>query len=306
MAVDFVTRYPSQWTTPAEAHEPFQSALARELAKEGPARLLVYTPPIETSAGRSAASVLAVTRAGWLRLAETANGGMLATRCDFGHTLLVELTIILLYGRLSIEFAAEGKMQSATFEFNAIREQPHRKAVWALIDGMCGSPPGVTAEHPRDESLSGQLPVKFQCVLAASLPPGERLLAVVAWPDTVTRHNRRYVCELAPEAMLALTGRLLMVISDETTRSILRIGGVNKFGAVVTYCPLSRLVGYTRQGRGPVMTLALRIVAEKVATIVPIGLPAGHEAPVIDVVQRALRLKDVAVASVRPEPPRSS
>jgi hypothetical protein len=107
MAVDFITQFPGRWAAVEEAHEPFQSALRRELSQAAAPRLLVYTPPIETSAGPSSASVLAVTRDGWLRLMETADGGMHAIRCDFVHTLLVELTIILLYGRLKIDYAVQ-------------------------------------------------------------------------------------------------------------------------------------------------------------------------------------------------------
>jgi hypothetical protein len=304
MAVDFITQFPSQWATVDEAHEPFHSALRCELGKEGTARLLVYTPPLETAAGRSAASVLAVTREGWLRLAEAADGGTLTTRCDFARTLLVELTIILLYGRLRIAFAAEDRVQSVVFEFNAVREQPHRKAVWALLDGIRGATPGFTADNAHNESLFSQLPLEFRYVLRASLLPGEQLLAVAHWPATVTTYSRWFQRELAPAAMLALTDRLLIVISDETTRSLLRIGGVNKYGAVVTYCPFSRLKGYTLEESGVVMTLALRVQTGSVATIVPVQLPAGHEAPVVGIVQRALRLKEVSGAAARPEQPR--
>jgi transposase InsO family protein len=299
MAVDFVTRFPSRWATAEEAHEPFQSALQRELGKEGTTRLLVYTPPLETSAGRSAASVLAVTREGWLRVMETADGGTLTTRCDFEHTLLVELTIILLYGHLRIAFAAEDTVQSVIFEFNAVREQPYRQAVWALLDGIRDATPGSTADNARNESLFSQLPLEFRYVLRASLLPGEQLLAVAHWPATLTNYSRWFQRELAPAAMLALTDRLLMVISDETTRSLLRIGGVNKYGAVVTYCPVSRLADYTLEESGPVMTLSLRIQTGSVATIVPVQLPAGYEAPVVAVVQHALQQQETS-APARP------
>jgi hypothetical protein len=303
MAVDFVTRFPSRWATAEEAHEPFQSALQRELGREGTARLLVYTPPLETSAGRSAASVLAVTHESWLRLAETTDGSTLTTRCDFAHTLLVELTIILLYGRVKIAFAADEKVQSVAFEFNAVRERPHREAVWALLEGMRQARPGAAVGGPRNESLLRRLPLKFQYVLRASLPPGERLLAVTCWPATVTTYNRRFQRELAPEAMLALSEHLLMLISDENTKPLLRIGGVNKFGAVVTYCPLSRLAGYTLDESGAGTTVALRVQAGSVATIMPVQFLAGHEAPAVDVVQHALRLKE-ASATAGPEPRR--
>jgi hypothetical protein len=299
MAVDFVTRFPSRWATTEEAHEPFQSALRRELGKERPARLLIYTPSLETVAGRSAASVLAVTREGWLHLVETADGGTLTTRCDFEHTLLVELTIILLYGRLRIAFAAEDRVQSVAFEFNAVREQPHRQAVWALLDGIRSATPCSTAGDPRNESLFSQLPLEFRYVLRSSLLPGERLLVVAHWPATVTNYSRWFQRELAPAAMLALTDRLLMVISDETTRSLLRIGGVNKYGAVVTYCPVSRLADYTLEESGPVMTLSLRVQTGSVATIVPVQLPVGYEAPVVAVVQHALQQQETS-APARP------
>jgi hypothetical protein len=152
-------------------------------------------------------------------------------------------------------------------------------------------------------SLLRRLPLKFQYVLRASLPPGERLLAVTCWPATVTTYNRRFQRELAPEAMLALSEHLLMLISDENTKPLLRIGGVNKFGAVVTYCPLSRLAGYTLDESGAGTTVALRVQAGSVATIMPVQFLAGHEAPAVDVVQHALRLKE-ASATAGPEPRR--
>jgi hypothetical protein len=297
MAGSYWDRFSSRLKTVDDARKPFRAALRRELSAEEPARLLIYTPPWESYKARSPATVLALTNRGWLLMAETADGATGITRSDFAQTLLVELTDILLHGALRIAFVANGGAQSVTIEFNTVMQRYYDEAVQLVLDGMDGIEASATVDQAEWEPLLGPLPLKFRNAFLKFTPRGERLLALLQWPAVFGTRRRWFQHELAPEAALALTDRELLLISEEKTWSWLRIGRPNKYGYLVTHCPLSRLEGYRVGESRPLATLDLTLRAGgAVGDTVQIALPFEHKAAFQDVVLRALTLK--AEASV--------
>jgi hypothetical protein len=292
MAISYWERFSSRLKTSDEAREPFRHVLQQELRAEDPAQLLIYTPSNETVKAKSPASVLTLTARGWLLAAETEDGNATVARSDFAHTLRVELTDILLYGALRISFVADGGAQSVTIEFNTVMQRYYDEAVQLVLDGMDGieAPPLVA---PAEwEPLLEPLPLKFRNAFLNFTPRGERLLALVQWPAVFGARRRCLQKELAPEAALALTDRELLLVSEEKTWSWLRIGHPNKYGYIVTHCPLSRLEGYHVSESGPLANLDLALRAGgAVGDPVQIALPLEQKAVVRDIVLRGFALK---------------
>jgi len=287
-------RFASRLDTLDEAPEPFRRALAEHLADDSP-HLLIYGPPWVSLKTRNPATVLAVTNQRWLIAFDTPGGQASVVQCDFANTLLVELTVILLYGQLRIEFVAGGPAQWAELQFNTVMEKLYDEAVQLLLAGMEKTRLSVQAVNPDAELLRRNLPFTFQNALLKFTPRGQQALDLVHWPACYGGKRRWFQHELAPEAALALTDRELLLISEEKTWSWLRIGHPNKYGNIVTHCPLSRLEGYHLSESRPLATLHLALRAgSAVGDMVQIALPFEHKAAVQEVVLRAFALKGKA------------
>ena len=244
MKTIYTERFSSGLKSVAEAREPFRSALQRELPAQDSARLLIYTPADESFKGRSPASVLAVTNDGWIVVAESKEGETTITRSDFAHTLFVELTIILLYGAMRIDFVVGGYAESVQIRFNTVMEDLYRDAVQVLLDGIDGVTMPTPVDRKEIDPIVNPLPLKFCNAVLGFAPAGRRLLAVTHWPAAMGGRYRWFERELAPEAALVLADRELLVISEQKSWSWLRRGRPTKFGNIIDFCPLSRLITF--------------------------------------------------------------
>jgi len=198
------------------------------------------------------------------------------------------LTDILLCGALRIAFVADGGAQSVAIEFNTVMQRNCDEAVQLVLDGLDGveAPPAVA---PAEwEPLLGPLPLKFRNAFLKFTPHGERLLALVQWPAVFGTRRRWFPHELAPEAALALTDRELLLVSEEKTWSWLRIGCPNKYGNIVTHCPLSRLEGYHLNESAALATFDFTLRAGRLGgETVQVALPSQQKTAVHDLVLRA-------------------
>jgi len=199
---------------------------------------------------------------------------------------------------LRIVFAAEGRAQSLAIEFNSVGEPRYREIVRLLLDGTQGVAPTAPGIPQLDPPSMDTFPLKFRHALRESMPSGERLLAVAQWPAAVVAYNRWFQRELAPEAMLALSERELLLISDEKTKASLRIGRFGKYGTVITHCPLSRLENCRWEESGSLTLLELAVRIGSVEEIVQVALPVEHEAAVQEIVRQAFRQKEIGHTSV--------
>ncbi|MGB8368607.1 MAG: hypothetical protein ACLPYZ_11185 [Limisphaerales bacterium] len=270
-----------------EAPEPFRRVLSAHLSPADSIRLLVFSPADETFDKRPPSTLLAVTTSGWVVVAD-ADGGPTAVRCDFADTLLVELTNILLYGRLKIDFVAEGRTQSVAIEFSTVTDRLFQEAVQLLLDGMDGISAAIPIEDSKADSLLCSLPLKFWNAVIEFRPVSQPVLAVLHWPALLGGRRRWFQRELAPEAILVLTGRELMVISEEKTWSWLRIGHINKYGCIATHCPLSRLKRFQINERGQLNTLELELRAKQDGAKVEVPFPSGQRGDVSTFMERVL------------------
>jgi len=219
MSVSASDRFASNVKRLDELPEPFQSAVLQHLSPQHHIRLMVWGPASKTIRSKSPAAVLTVTNKDWIVVAEAQHENTAVARCDFANTLLIELTSILLYGRLKIDYVNEGRVEFISIDFNTVMERLYQEAIQLLIDEMNGVSLELSVEDKPLNPLFHALPLKFQNAVLEYKPGSRAILSVLHW-SAVFRGNSRWIHhELTPEAILLLTERELMLISEDKARS---------------------------------------------------------------------------------------
>ena len=277
--------------TVGAAPEPLRSALLEVLPDEGSAHLLLYTPPSENSRLQHGAAVLAVTNTGWICVERSEVGGCRTVCSDFAHVALVELTEILLYGSLKIHFADGGVTRTLGLKFGTSTGILYRDALARILAGINGLEPGPPVDRGADLPLLDKVPRKFRNAAWEHAPSDEHVLAVTRWPAVVSDGSRWWQRELAPEGMFALYERELLLIAEERAWSWIRIGRVNKYGDVSTYCPRTRLteVQLRKSEGNPLATLDVAVRAGGVSRTIEIPMPAAYGDAAYALARQALR-----------------
>src|SRR5215831_14705911 len=139
------TRFPTKLSTVSDAPEPLRSALAKNLPKGEPVRLLVHAPAFATEE-KSPATVLAVTNNGWLLASETEGGGAAVEKSNFSDVLFLELKSVLLLGQLRISFATAEKSHSVTLRFETVEDEVYREAIDLILTGIDPALSGAVQE----------------------------------------------------------------------------------------------------------------------------------------------------------------
>jgi hypothetical protein len=224
-----------------EAPVPLRVALLTALKPYDAVRLLIFGPTQRMVGDAKPASLLAILERAWVVVIFCEAGRSQVYRCDFDDTLLVEMTDILLYGKLRFDFIEDGQIQTVAIFFNTVTCNLYQDAVRLLLDGMDGNSQFSGDEsrcpHPALKALS----LKFQNGVAKHLPPGRRALEVIHSPEV---RRRRYIFfrhQLSPEGVLILTDKLLLFISEESAQGRRSSYETSKYGWIITYCPLSRV-----------------------------------------------------------------
>lgn len=291
-------RFPSRLTALEEVPEPLRGAVCGLRPAPDRFRLLLFGPASRLAGQRASASLLAITDTGWLLARDAENGRATVAQGDFANTLRVELTCILLYGRLRIDFAVAGRADSTFAEFNTVYEDEYRQAVQRLLDGMNGVPSGTSADSPTSCPLPESLPMKFRHAISRYQPVGQALRRVVYWPDVMQANRRWWQRPLADEGLLALTDRTLTLMTGEPQRSWFRARAETRYGYVITYCPLCRLAGATWSAEGMIASLELALRNPQGGETLSINLPQCRSADVNALVREALDLRSSPPAQV--------
>lgn len=276
-------RSPNHLISMEEAPEPFRRALREHYTEQFD--LMLYSPAHQ-SERRYPASIFVVTPTGWLAFTDDQEGRVAVHQATHAETLLLEITLILLYGALRIDYLAEGKLQSVTVEFNAVHRDDYEHVAYGILGSIGGQTGHYTSQGELDAQLDA-LPSRFHQAALHNLPLGQRLHSVVHWPASSSGHHFWSSDELAPEAMLLLTDREVILISEVRAHSWLRIGSeASLYGSIVTCLPLVRL-GRCRletkvQESLSILEIELHagdqeIAASSVADTVRVGFPPSME-----------------------------
>jgi hypothetical protein len=203
--------FPTKLETVSDVPEPLCSALIENLPADEPVRLLVHSPSFPTGDEKSPATVLAVTNHGWVVASETADGGATLEKSEFSEILFLELRSILLLGQLRISFATADLPSSTTIKFEGVGDDFYHEAIDLILAGVDPTPETVAENDRNEAAMFENWSMKFQNEARRYWPRGQRLLAALRWP-AVSGESKR---EIAPAGALLVTGREVVVISDE-------------------------------------------------------------------------------------------
>lgn len=205
------SQFPTKLDAVSDAPEPLRSALTESIPAGETVRLIVHAPAFPTGDEKSPATLLVVTKNGWLVASETEQGGAAVEKADFSDTLFFELASVLLLGQLRIAFTAPGeKLHSITIKFESVWDEFYREAIDLMLGGIDPSHPATVAEPDRNEvSMFEAWPMKFRNEARRYRPKGQRLLAATQWP-AIPGSGR----PLAPAGALLMTERELVLISE--------------------------------------------------------------------------------------------
>src|SRR6202035_3917039 len=277
-------RFPTKLSSIQDAPEPFGSALADSIASSESIRLLIHAPAFSTLGEETPATVLAVTDKGWLLISETEDGGAHREKSDFADTLFLELASILLWGQLTIHFAAAGASHSATATFDTVEERLYQEAIDAIVDGIDPNSSRITGGNLELDKLFESWPMKFRAEAQRYRPKGQPLLAAIQWPAVFGGYKR----ELCPAAALLITSRELVLISEEKTSPRQHVGDDYTFGAIITYFPVVRLEDFHVGHEERFGVLELRVQARHGGEKFEIIFPADREKAVSKTMEQVL------------------
>lgn len=279
-------RFASKLNSVDEAPEPLCGAMRAVIKPGDNIRSLILGPAFNSLGRTSIATLLAVLDQEWIVVSGMEQNQPRVDRARFADMLLVELTIVLLSGRLKFDYAADGGTRSAVMEFNTVMEPLYKATAWLVLNGIEGvANPTTVADGHLNELLDGA-PMKFCSAAHEFRPPSQLVIALHHWPAVMEKRRLWFQRELAPEAMLMLTERELIFIAEEKTRSRTRIGRTSKYGYVVTCCPLSRLENWQIEADEKMAILHLSVRAPQAGEALRVELPRGEEHHVAALMRR--------------------
>jgi hypothetical protein len=238
-----VGHFPVQFAGLEECPDPFRDPLRHALSPSEAVLEIIYSPAFVTGKLCLPASVFCVTNRRWITAHESKSGDVRLDSAVFADSLLIELTVILLYGRMKLDYATSNRSDSSEIYFNTVMARMYTRAIQRILNFIDGI---ESCSSKRDRSILTDLkdwPLKFRNLGYLFLPPGSKLFGSVNWPTVLGAFRH----EVAPAAALFLTDRHLMIMAEEKSHAWFVKRDRTKYGAITTYCPRSRVSGFQVQ-----------------------------------------------------------
>jgi hypothetical protein len=235
-----VDEFPTRIERLDDVPERFREALSTRIPENEAVIDLMFSPVYRAGKFSSLASVLCVTENRWLVVLLQEDGRITVDTAPYEATLLSELTIILLYGALKIDFVSDGQLESTALQFNAVMIDNYWHVLQDILDKIDDNVECKTDSNWRESEVLSNWPIKFRNVSNIYAPRGSRLLDGVQWGDIYGRFHRY----LAPAAALLLTDRHLIVIAEEKPAGWFQFRARTHYGQIITYFPLDRLASF--------------------------------------------------------------
>ena len=235
-----VDQFPTSAARIEDTPSPFREALLQRIHENESVRHLIFSPEFGAAKFRALASLLCVTDRGWLIVLRESDGSTIVDESSFDSTLLVELTIILLYGQLKIDFVLSGEARMTALHFNAVMQHVYSKAVQDILDAIDGKEHASTHLDWSRSSIFKGWPLKFRNFSIIYMPEQSQLLDGVYWNEIRGGFSR----ELAPAVAMLLTDRHIVLIAEERSFRWFNFRRHPKYGAIITYFPLNRLADF--------------------------------------------------------------
>jgi hypothetical protein len=267
----------------ADLSSPFRETLMERIDANEKLLHLIYSPAFDTAKFRGLASVLCVTDQRWFIVLREQGERVILAESSYGATLLVELTIILLYGQLKIDYSHDGKAKSVLLHFNTVMQYMYSEAVKSILDTIDAYRDGVVKPKLRGTALLSAWPLKFRNFSILYTPQNSELLDGVCWEEMRGVFGR----ELAPAAALVVTDRHIIVIAEEKISRWFQFRRNTKYGAIITYLPLDRYTGFRIKSQRRSCLLELESQGNSGGETLDITIPPDKEAAVRRAMQRA-------------------
>jgi hypothetical protein len=266
-----VGHFPVKLTRIEHCPDAFRHSLRSALDAIDNISQIIYSPAFAAGKSSLPGSVLCVTDRHWVIVHETRRDGVVAEKAEFAATLFVEVTVILLYGQLKIDYVLGDHCRSGSCYFNTVMEGLYSDAAEHIrnsIDGIWHS------SDERDKRILQDLkdwPLKFRNFGWGYLPAGSKLLNAVHWPTVFGRFGQ----EFAAAGAIFLTDRHLVVIAEDRSRSWFEKRDRTRYGATITYLPRTRISGFNIQERRRLRVLELEAHAAPGAEKFQVYFPTG-------------------------------
>jgi len=292
MKYDLWDRFASRLETVQDAPEPLGSAVLAALKPIDEIRLLIFGPAYKALKKAMPSTLLAILAHEWILVTGSDEHPVDVYRCNFSDTLLVEVTHILLHGMLKIDFVAEGRAQTVAIPFNTVMEGLYQEAAQMLLDGM-DQVSEITPQTSKDfNSVLEPLPMKFYNAIVEFIPMGQRALGFIHWPAVFGRKLKMFRHELTPEAVLVLTDRELLFVSDEKNRSWGQNERADKYGCIATHCPLSRIASFELNDHETLDTIDVMVQTPNGGEKLKIEFPREQKKEVTSFMEKVLKQQE--------------
>jgi len=178
--------------------------------------------------------------------------------------------------------------------FNTVTDGYYREATQLLLDGIEGHSRTARREASRFEAaLLSNLPFKFRNAIVDNVPQGRQILFTTQWPTLIGGFRR----ELAPAAVLALTERELILITEDKPRRWFESKKGPKYANIATYLPLARLAQYRISRHPKFCLLELETHVSHGGEVFEIMFPSEHESKVAECMERVATVMTAAQQS---------
>lgn len=183
---------------------------------------------------------------------------------------------LLLYGRLEIASATQGRPVLLDIEFNAVGWR-QKDQNWRNLVAQCvGLPPAaVSAPAPngQDRAILASAPEKFvDGLFKYGMYTGESLAGAIFQPAVWQHHLIAFDEQLAPDALVALTSASVLILTEE--KALVRRS--NELGLLITRIPRQAIAAMEVTASAHLDEVAFSLARGGVTDVY--RLPLAHDA----------------------------
>jgi hypothetical protein len=211
---------------------PFWEALLQRVDEHENIRHQIHSPAFATGKFRALTSLLCVTDKRWLIVLREKDGSTTIGESPYDSILLVELTIILLYGQLRIDFVFKGDARSTALQFNTVIKRDYLRAIQDILTAINGEEGLREKRDLHNSPILGDWPLKFRNTSILYAPENSCLLGGVNWTEVYGAFHR----QPSPAAAMLLTERYIVFIAEEKP-GWLQFRPRANYGQIITYFP---------------------------------------------------------------------
>jgi hypothetical protein len=185
-----VEEFPSRAASIKDLPSPFREALLGRLQPDEAIQHLMLSPAFATQKYRARASLFCITDRRWLIVLKEEDRSTTIGQATFEETLIVELTIILLYGQIRIDYVKDGLTQSIELQFNTVVNHLYLCAIRDLLDGIDGIRSVREGLEEKSSPIIRDWDLKFRNIALIYSPRSSEFLDGAYWHEILGGFSR--------------------------------------------------------------------------------------------------------------------